>query len=147
MPSDIVNSIIMAEEIAREQKIILKDRIKKFKTYVIDWKNFIYDNSGSHIFLSETGEGKIEELVIISPSDNFSLFIEIDGIMTYQGAFSHFEGISTQVSSVVAQQRGTSYILQINDIIFLDRILILIDTDAAITFTRLYCKYQLAVKE
>jgi len=148
MPSELVTAIISAEEIARETNISLKNKFKKFKTHVIDWKDFIIDpDEGSYSFLERTGEGTIEELIIISPNDNFSLIVEVDGILTYQGSFSRFQEISIHIGSIVATQRGTKYILQVGDIKFLNHIGITIDVDAKTIFQRLYCKYILEDRE
>ena len=144
MPSDLVNQIIASEEIAREQEAVLKERIKKFRTNIVDWKDFLPDEK-NYSFLDKEGEGKIEEVVIISPSSNFSLFVEVDGVIAYQGDYSRFEDISMHVDSIVAQQRGATYVLQISDVVFLSRVRVVIDVGESITFQRLYCKYQLEV--
>ena len=60
---------------------LIKSRFKKFKTHVIDWKDFIINpDEGSYSFLERTGEGTIEELIIrlyanrlASPTDLQSL--------------------------------------------------------------------------
>lgn len=145
MPSDLVISIIAAEELARETNQNTKEVFKKFRTYIIDWKDFIINPAeGTYIFLEKAGEGKIEEIVIVSPTNNFSLFIEVDGTMAYQGGFSRYQEVSAHINSIVAQQRGTKYILQINDVVFSNHIMVIIDAGEQITFNRLHCKYQLA---
>ena len=148
MPSELVTAIINAEEIARETDISLKNRFKKFKTQIIDWKDFIIDPAeGRYSFLERTGEGTIEELIIIAPNSKFSLFVEVDGIMAYQGSFSRFQEISIHIGSVVATQRETKYILQVGDIKFLNHIRITIDVEVKTTFQRLYSKYILEDRE
>ena len=142
MPNELVSAIINAEETAREQDIVLKKRFKKFRTHVIDWKDSIYD-VGSHTFLSKTGEGTLEELIIVAPNSNFSLFVEVDGVMAYQGSFSRFQEISIHVGSIIAKQRGSLYILQMDNIVFLNSIRVLLDVGILTTFSRLYCKYKL----
>lgn len=147
MTSELVTAIINAEEIARETDITLKNRFKKFKTHVIDWKDFIIDPAeGSYVFLEKTGEGTIEELIIISPNSKFSLFVEVDGIIAYQGSFSRFQEISMHVGSIIAVLRRTKYVLQFGNIKFLNQVRILIDIESETTFHRLYCKYSIEKK-
>lgn len=146
MPSDLVLAIINAEESARETNKNTNEHFKKFKTNIIDWKDFIIDPlSGSYIFLDKQKEGSIEEFVIISPTDKFSLLVMADNVTTYQGEFSRFQEITTHISSVVAKQRGSQYILQLSDLSFVNSIRIIIDVQEKTTFDRLYCKYNLEV--
>ena len=141
MPRETVNTILLAEEMAREQDLLLKERVKKFKSHVVDWKNYIIENTDD--IIDEEGEGKLDELVVIAPNDKFSLFVEIDGILAYRGDFTRYEEIGVHVDSVVAQHRGTKYIIQVNDVVFLGRIRIRIDVSAKTIFQRLFCKYNL----
>ena len=138
MPSEIVQSIIMAEEIAREIKRV--PPAKKPRTHVIDWKDFRVE--GDYLFLDEVGEGIIQEFVIISPNSNFSVLIQVDGVAAYNGDFSKFQDISMHVESVVAEERSGKYILQVSDVNFNDNIRILISV-SDVRLERLHCKYTL----
>lgn len=137
MPSEIVQSILMAEEIAREIKRV--PPAKKPRTHVIDWKDFRVE--GDYLFLDEIGEGIIQEFVIISPNSNFSVLVQVDGVATYNGDFSRFQDISMHIDSIIAVERSNEYILQVNDVNFNDNIKILISMLTVTRVERLYCKY------
>ena len=137
MPSELIQSIITAEEIARELKRV--PPAKKPRTHVIDWKDFRVE--GNYLFLDEIGEGIIQEFVIISPNSNFSVLVQVDGVATYNGDFSKFQDISMHIESIIAVQRSNKYILQVNDVNFNDNIKILISVSDVTRLERLHCKY------
>jgi len=95
---------------------------------------------GTYPLLKLAVRGVLEELVVKSPSSNFSIHFSIDG-KEHHKRFSELEEISQYVESIAAFKENDFYILSMKDISWLNTFSFFFIAHEPITFKRIYCAY------
>ena len=111
---DIIKPVI-AEEIRRE-----KGRERKIKQIVREERNVRLPS----VIYSKRGEGRVDEVSIISSHDRFRIKVDVDGTSIINKTYSELTEISPYVKWISAAYDGNKYSLSINNIYFSDNILI-----------------------
>jgi len=95
------------------------------------------------IIINEKEPGGIEELVVISPSKNFSVIIESGGTTKLNKTWTQLSGISAQAIDIAAfTDPDGSYILNIKDYRWQENItLTLKSTSGSILFSQVYANW------
>jgi len=162
-PQEIAYDLLLAEEMARKittklqqpitiptvdltnananesvQKIIVKQQKKH--TEIIDKKNFPVVG----VFpVEKFGSGKIKQIVVKSPSSDFSIYLEVDGIILYEGTYSKYSSESIDIDELEAYIFDSTYLFRISDIAFSESFKFLLTVSTPITFSRIYLKYEI----
>jgi hypothetical protein len=136
-----------SEEATRELKSISSSLTPVpsigLKTKVINIEDCIITKGKGRKILSITGRGKLRELVIISPSNNFSICFSIDGETQKYYTFDELESIATYIDTFVAIESNGSYIFHISDCSFQSSIRFWISTGEKIKFNRIMIIYDI----
>lgn len=128
------------------QSITIKEVIppirKKTKTMGPDTQIYVSPTNPATI-ISEDNPGGLNELVVISPSPNFSIYIVSNGQVKLDKTYTELSSISKQAEDIAAfRDISGNYILNIKDYVWQgDLILILRSTSGNFIFDQVYANY------
>jgi len=126
-------SIIQAEVMAEKLADKIQPVIEKPKpaTEIIDVVNVPV--SGEEVLLNLDGEGVLEKLLLRSPSANFRITLTTEKAKL-EGDYAHFQ-------DVCAYQEDDTYVLEITNIEFKEKIRLVLATAQSVTFRHIFLKY------
>jgi hypothetical protein len=105
-----------------------------FKTEFVDSTETV---NGTLNILDENGQGRVEKLLVRSPSPNFGIIVALDGEEQLHGNYSDFQ-------DVFAYQEDSTYVLELTRIHFARSITVTLTTTAGpVNFSRLFIKYSI----
>lgn len=124
-----------------EVRIIQTEDIYTTKTRIQQDKTV----SGTFKFIGNiSGVGVINQILIQSPSTDYTIFIKIDENLLWEQPYSYFQTHSEYLENASAFLDGGSYYLSIRTLFFLKRFEISITaTPDDIIFDQILCKYQI----
>lgn len=138
-----------AEQKSYEKKIDDKINNIKIDYNVINQQlqTYIYEKDSHYVrsalnILNLDGSGTIEEILIKSQSNDFTIVINIDDMPEYQRTWKELNEISEDLDGVVAVNRSSTYIVKLSNIHFKHNIKMMIST-GGITLDKIYvrCSY------
>ncbi len=143
------SEILSAERKSDIEKI--DDKINNIK---IDYnviaqplQTYIYEKDSHYVrsalnILNLDGSGTIEEILIKSQSNDFTIVINIDDMPEYQRTWNELNEISEDLDGVVAVNRSSTYIVKLSNIHFKHNIKMMLST-GGITLDKIYvrCSY------
>jgi len=133
---DLVMVEEFAEEIARRTK---PPKLREVVTRTLDRK----DEPVTHVFdvVKARVGGRLRELVVRSPSKNFSILILADGVTKLSRSYEELEAISPHLEMIDAYEEAENgvYVLCIREMHWTSNFLASILVDEKITFTHLFC--------
>jgi len=149
-------SIVLAEEFAREVGEQVKEAISKVKVRVPTWttkriKKLNQLVSGSFTILKERftnplSEGRINQILIKSPSKNFELNVFIDGFPVVNESFEALEEKSADYDYITAVEEDSGvYHLSVGELRFNISAHVFIQTYEPITFREIFALYHIKV--
>lgn len=128
----------------------IDDKINNIKINCISTQNmqtYIYEKDSHYVrsalnILNLDGSGTIEEILIKSKSNDFTIVINIDDMPEYQRTWSELNEISEDLDGVVAVNRSGTYIVKLSNIHFKHNIKMMLST-GGITLDKIYvrCSY------
>lgn len=136
-----------AEQTANNKKI--DDAINNIDIHIKtrSKQTYIYEKDNHHVvsalnILDLQGSGEIEEILIKSQSNDFTIVIDIDDMPQYQRTWSELNSISEDLDGIVAVNRSSTYIIKLSSLFFTNRIKMMISTNET-TFNKIYvrCSY------
>lgn len=113
---------------------------QQLQTYIYE-KDSHYVRSALNI-LNLDGSGTIEEILIKSQSNDFTIVINIDDMPEYQRTWKELNEISEDLDGIVAVNRSSTYIVKLSNIHFKHNIKMMLST-GGITLDKIYvrCSY------
>jgi len=127
----IIQADLMAEKLGEKiQPIIEKP---KLSTRIIDLANVPVQ--GEEVLLDLDGEGVLEKLLLRSPNANFRISLTTEKV-ELEGDYTHFQ-------DVCAYQEDDTYVLEITNIEFAEKVRLVVKAEA-ITFSKIFIKYCLS---
>lgn len=111
---------------------------KKLTTYPLEWKSQAVD--GQWEVCDVKGSGRLEELLILTTTSNFTLLLEVDGRRT-EKTYTQYSEESKYVDDIVAIQTNSNYRIHLSDIPFSKNLYIVVK--GTLTISRAYLKYDL----
>jgi len=123
--------------------IIRRIELPKPKTETIDKKNFTV--KGNFELLNVKLRGELKELLIKSPSPNFSILLMCDNIRIMDRKFTELQEVTQELDFIAAFEDNGSYILNIKDIKWIDQCMILLTAHEQITFQNIFARYDLFI--
>lgn len=120
-------------------------------TGVIDITNKSIGAGETYQFISFEELGLIEECLILSPSTNFSVIVNVDGEETLNKTYTQYTNITQIIKDISAFEERDSdgnplgkYIVHLVNINFKNSITIQVknNSGSSITFDNLFCKYK-----
>ncbi len=89
------------------------------------------------------GFGRIDQILFISPSNDYSIYLLIDNRVYFSGTkpFSYFQSYTDYLDGVSCGVDSGEYYLNIKNIFFQDNFLISINANSSITFNEMLIKY------
>lgn len=144
--------IIQAEETARaiargakvqKSKIELPET-EVPKTHTVDKKEFSIE--GDYSLLDITNRGELREVLVLSPSDDFSVLILGDGVKKLERSFTDLEDIAEELEFLSVFEKNGTYVLHVKNFSWQSTFLFLIRADPAISFTRLFAVWTEYIK-
>ena len=134
---DLVMVEEFAEEIARRMPKVPKPR--EVVTRTLDHKNQVVKNAYNMVNVPNVG-GKLKELVIRSPSQNFGVYILADGVAKLARSYTELAGLSPHSEFVDAYEEAGNgvYVVNIKEISWLENFLVTVNVEETITFHNLW---------
>ncbi|MBU0598716.1 hypothetical protein KKF61_07090 [Patescibacteria group bacterium] len=136
-----------AEQQSNNKKI--NDAINKIEVDIKAYKKqtYIYEKNSHRVvsalnILDLRGSGEIEEILIKSQSNDFTIVIDIDDMPQYQRTWAELNEISEDLDGIVAVNRSGTYIIKLSNLFFSNKIKMMISTSGT-TFDKIYvrCSY------
>jgi len=129
-----------AEEIARRMPKVPKPR--EFVTRTLDHKNYPVKNVYNMVNVSNVG-GKLKELVIRSPSQNFGVYILADGVVKLARSYTELTSLSPHSEFVDAYEEAENgvYVVKVKEISWLQNFLATVNVEETITFHNLWANW------
>jgi len=90
--------------------------------------------------------GSLREMIIVSPTKNFSVIIVADGILKLRRDFGSLLEISQYLESIDAFEKNGGYVLRLSNISWIENILITIYVDEPTTFKYIYAIWDEKIK-
>lgn len=143
----IVQAEIIGEQVSSrlkpvviEKPIIVEKPVEppRLATEFIDLLN--ESVNGQNMLLDENGQGRVEKILLRSPSPNFSIALAPDYGTQLQGSYSDFQ-------DVLSYQEDSTYVLEITNIDFTKNIRFTVTTTGSVTFSRIFIKYAIKRKQ
>jgi hypothetical protein len=70
------------------------------------------------VVVSESGPGRLVELVVLSDSGNYELYVTADGAIISSGPFSWYRSVSEYVEWIDAFEDNGTFVLRVSDVPF-----------------------------
>lgn len=135
------------EQTANNKRI--DDAISNISIYVKsrNKQTYIYEKNSHRVVSALTildlqGSGEIEEILIKSQSNNFTIIIDIDEMPQYQRTWAELNSVSEDLGGIVAVNRSGTYIIKLSNLFFTNKINMMISANET-TFDKIYvrCSY------
>ena len=146
--------ILLAEEFERElgeaivEKTITPEKISVAVTPEAPSTKII-DRRNRHVrayekIIESNKKGKMREFLVKSPSQNFRVYLEIDGVKRLDRSFQELQNISTYINFIDAFQDETTgeYILRIGETSWSKNANLFISVTEPLTFNQIFCVYE-----
>lgn len=139
----LINAEVTAEKLADKLKpVVIENQViveklvepRKPPTEFIDMTNEAVSDKKQ--ILDEDGEGTVEKVLLRSPSSAFGIVLATDYETKLQGSYADF-------TDVFAYQEDSTYVLEITNINFTRNVRLSITTTQAVTFSKIFIKYQI----
>ncbi len=133
---DLVMIEEFAEEIARRTPKVPKPR--EVVTRTLDHKNQVVKNAYNMVNVNVGG--KLKELAIRSPSQNFGVYILADGVTKLARSYTELTGLSPHSDFMDAYEEAENgvYVVNIKEISWLENFLVTVNVEETITFHNLW---------
>lgn len=146
MRRDWVSSIIQAELIGKKiagirgilGETVVREKPKTTEIYA--QKDLILE--GNTVFVDIEGYGRVHEILLMTDSKEYSLYVLVDEKEIYNDTYSHLSEMSRFLNEVGTRTSGRYYILSIVDIPFMSSLYIRVDPSESILFKEVLIKYE-----
>jgi hypothetical protein len=109
-------AVVAAEEAAREVARALAPARGVARPRSVRVVRLVDPRPGA--ILSESGPGRLDELVVISDSGNYELSVTADDVAVSSGPFSWYRSVSEYVEWIDAFEDNGTFVLRVSDIPF-----------------------------
>jgi hypothetical protein len=109
-------AIVAAEEVARELSRAVLTVPAPERPRGVRVVRLVDPRPGT--IVSERGPGRLAELVVISDSDNYELYVTADGVAVSSGPFSWYRSVSEYVEWIDAFENNGTFVLRVSDVPF-----------------------------
>jgi len=133
-------ALVFVEEIKNAVEEHLKDLKIRSQTRSFVLKDQVVDKVFS--FLSLEGRGKIRELVLISDSPSFNIYIEVDGRSLINHSFNDLAKISELMEDIDVVTNDY-YVVRVANISFLNKASVVINPQTKIVLKQAFVLYDL----
>ncbi len=109
-------------------------------THTIDWKQKLVEFANT--LLEVTVAAKLYEVMIKSPSKNFSIRFITDGLCQVDKNFEEMQAISDYLTSIDAFEDEGEYVTRLENYSWRNSAKFIITVNEPITFSQIYLKYE-----
>lgn len=99
----------------------------------------------SYRFMNVEGEGKIEELLLDTDSNNYELFLYVDGRTVFDHDFSFFEDNGDLLEEVSVVSSGSGVKLVVSDLEFSEQFIVELRPQNTLNINEAFAKYKKVV--
>jgi len=151
-------AIVFAEEYAQEIKsrIIqeMKNRVIEeladlmrpigYVTRKIDKRNHMI--RGTEVIFDRTGRGLLREVSIKSPTTEFSLYVNIDGIRIVDDTYTNLAEIAPDLEFLSAVPSDSYYTIAVVNLAFQYSAKVMVGVPSPVTFNRIFVLYDIPAR-
>lgn len=133
-------------------KSIVELQRDKLKIGVVNLTDQSVAAGATYAFLSHYYPGRLDESLVISPTESFSLRVVLDGTDFFNQTYAQYKEI-TQITKCIAafEERDEDgnpqgkYVVQIQGLVFQESIVLIVknNTGTSVTFEHLFAKYRM----
>ncbi|RLJ01552.1 MAG: hypothetical protein DRP08_05380 [Candidatus Aenigmatarchaeota archaeon] len=136
---DWVSTLIQADIIKRGMnKVEVQERPRT--TVIYSRKDLTLDKN--YAFVDIEGCGKVHEILLMTDSKEYTLYVLVDEKEIYNDTYSHLSEMSRFLNEVGTRTSGMYHILSIVDIPFMSSLYIRVDPSESILFKEVLIKYE-----
>lgn len=128
----------IAEAGSVQYETIVREKPKTTEIYA--QKDLTLDSNS--VFVDVKGYGKVHEIFLMTDSQNYKIYVNVDGKDLYDDTYSHLSEMSRFLNEIGTRTSGSYYILSIVDIPFSTSLYIRVEPSESIVFKEVSIKYE-----
>jgi hypothetical protein len=136
-------ALILAEEIREGVEEALRELRGAEATRSIVLRDRALE--GVFELLSLSGRGRIRELLLVSTSPDFNLYVELDGLELVNHSFRELEEVSEVLEEVDAFERNGYYVVRLRGLGFRDKCLVVVKPHGRLVLKHAFALYDTAI--
>jgi len=128
----------IAEAGSVQYETVVREKPKTTEIYA--QKDLTLDSNS--VFVDVKGYGKVHEIFLMTDSQNYKIYVNVDGKDLYDDTYSHLREMSRFLNEIGTRTSGSYYILSIVDIPFSTSLYIRVEPSESIVFKEVSIKYE-----
>jgi hypothetical protein len=136
-------AIILAEELREGVEEALRELRGAEATRSVALRD--REVEGVFELLSLSGRGRVRELLLVSTSPDFDLYVEVDGLELVNHSFRELEEVSEVLEEVDAFERNGHYVVRLRNLGFREKCLVVVRPRGRLVLKHAFALYDVAI--